>query len=97
MTADVSSELPSQSAGTPGDNIVPSGQRSNIRLVAVDLDGTLLDIAPTPSSVIVPPDVPRVLRALRLLLDDAIAIVTGRPIEMIDALLGELRTQIAQK
>jgi trehalose 6-phosphate phosphatase len=61
----------------------------------IDLDGTLLDIAPTPSSVIVPPDVPRVLRALRLLLDDAVAIVTGRPIEMIDALLGDLPFAVA--
>jgi trehalose 6-phosphate phosphatase len=61
----------------------------------IDLDGTLLDIAPTPSSVIVPPDVPDVLRALRHLLGDAVAIVTGRPIETIDALLGDLPFAVA--
>src|SRR5579871_1466349 len=61
----------------------------------LDLDGTLLDIAPTPDSVVVPPDLPDVLRALRHLLDDAVAIVTGRPVETIDALLGDLPFAVA--
>jgi trehalose 6-phosphate phosphatase len=55
----------------------------------LDLDGTLLDIAPTPDSVVVPPELPGVLRALRELLDDAVAVVTGRPVETIDRLLGD--------
>ncbi len=53
----------------------------------LDLDGTLLDIAATPDSVVVPPDLPRSLRALRAMLGDAVAVVTGRPVEQIDALL----------
>lgn len=53
----------------------------------LDLDGTLLDIAPTPDAVVVPPDLPRSLRRLRDLLDNAVAVVTGRPVEQIDALL----------
>jgi len=53
----------------------------------LDLDGTLLDFAPTPDAVIVPPDLPDTLRRLRATLDDALAIVTGRPLEQIDALL----------
>jgi trehalose 6-phosphate phosphatase len=53
----------------------------------LDLDGTLLDFAPRPELVAVPPALPETLRRLRARLDDALAIVTGRPLEQIDALL----------
>lgn len=53
----------------------------------LDLDGTLLELAPTPDLVVVPHDLPRTLRRLRAQLGDALAIVTGRPIDQIDALL----------
>jgi trehalose 6-phosphate phosphatase len=53
----------------------------------LDLDGTLLDFAATPDGVIVPPDLPGVLSRLRARFDDALAIVTGRPLEQIDVLL----------
>jgi trehalose 6-phosphate phosphatase len=53
----------------------------------LDLDGTLLDIAPTPDAVVVPPSLPPVLQALRARLGDALAIVTGRPVEQVEALL----------
>jgi trehalose 6-phosphate phosphatase len=53
----------------------------------LDLDGTLLDLAPTPDAVRVPPGLPAVLRRLRAALGEALAIITGRPIEAIDALL----------
>ncbi len=55
----------------------------------LDLDGTLLDIAPTPDAVVVPAELPGVLRALRRLLGDAVAVVTGRPVETIERLLGD--------
>ena len=53
----------------------------------LDMDGTLIDIAATPDSVVVPPGLPGVLRRLRDRLEGAVAIVTGRPIAQIDALL----------
>ncbi len=53
----------------------------------LDLDGTLIDIAPTPDSVVIPPELPTVLLRLRGQLSDALAIVTGRPIAQVDALL----------
>jgi len=61
----------------------------------LDLDGTLLDIAPTPDAVVVPPDLPRSLRRLRELLGEAVAVVTGRPVEQIDALLPGLPFAVA--
>jgi len=53
----------------------------------LDLDGTLLDIAPTPDAVRVPAGLPATLIRLRTALDEALAIVTGRPPEQVDALL----------
>jgi trehalose 6-phosphate phosphatase len=55
----------------------------------LDLDGTLLDIAPRPDAVVVPSPLPEALRALRRLVGDAVAVVTGRPVETVDALLGD--------
>jgi trehalose 6-phosphate phosphatase len=53
----------------------------------LDLDGTLLEIAATPESVVVPPGLPQLLGSLQSLLDGALAIVTGRSIGVIDDLL----------
>lgn len=53
----------------------------------LDLDGTLLDIAPTPDAVIVPLGLADSLARLRDQLDGALAIVTGRPVDQVDALL----------
>lgn len=61
----------------------------------LDLDGTLLDIAATPEAVVVPPDLPAVLRRLRARLGDAVAVVTGRPVAQIDALLGDAPYAVA--
>jgi trehalose 6-phosphate phosphatase len=61
----------------------------------LDLDGTLLDIAPAPDKVIVPSGLLRTLRVLRPLLGDALAVITGRPVETIDALLGDAPFAVA--
>lgn len=55
----------------------------------LDLDGTLLDIASTPGSVVLPPSLARDLRRLRQALGGAVAIVTGRPVAQVDGLLGD--------
>jgi trehalose 6-phosphate phosphatase len=39
--------------------------------------------------VVVPPELPGTLRSLRRLLGDAVAVITGRPVEVVDALLGD--------
>ena len=61
----------------------------------LDLDGTLLDLAPMPDLVVVPPDLPDTLRRLRRHLQDALAVVTGRPIEQIDGLLADAPYAVA--
>jgi trehalose 6-phosphate phosphatase len=71
---------------------LPPIERSALLL---DLDGTLLDFAPTPDAVVVPADLPRVLRILRGRLHDAVAVVTGRPVETIEALLDDAVFAIA--
>jgi trehalose 6-phosphate phosphatase len=53
----------------------------------LDMDGTLLDIAPTPDSVVVPPGLIASLHGLRARLGDAVAVISGRPVEQVDALL----------
>ena len=55
----------------------------------LDLDGTLLDLAPRPDAVVVPPDLPDTLCRLRDRLGDALAVITGRPVEFVEALLGD--------
>src|SRR5438128_1740025 len=63
---------------------LPPFSRSALLL---DLDGTLVDIAPRPEAVVVAEGLPASLLRLRERLGDALAIVSGRPVEQIDALL----------
>jgi trehalose 6-phosphate phosphatase len=61
----------------------------------LDLDGTLLDFAATPETVVVPPGLPDTLRTIRDQLGGALAVITGRTIEMIDALLSDVPHAVA--
>jgi trehalose 6-phosphate phosphatase len=61
----------------------------------LDVDGTLLDIAPTPDTVVVAPGLLDDLRRLRDRLGGALAVVTGRPVEQVDALLGDAPHAVA--
>lgn len=54
----------------------------------LDVDGTLIELADRPESVVVGPQVPGLLRALSGALDDALALVTGRQLDVLDELLG---------
>lgn len=59
--------------------------------VLLDVDGTLLDIAPTPKDVTVPDDLARTLGAVSERLGGALALVSGRPIAEMDAFFTPLR------
>jgi trehalose 6-phosphate phosphatase len=58
--------------------------------ILLDIDGTLLDIAPTPKEVVVPPELPRTLARVRDRLGGALALVSGRPIDEMDAFFPQL-------
>lgn len=57
------------------------------RALFLDVDGTLLDIAPTPDQVVVPPGLVDLLERVCAGLDGAFAILTGRQLGEIDELL----------
>jgi trehalose 6-phosphate phosphatase len=57
----------------------------------LDLDGTLLDIAPAPDRVVVPPELIHDLGAASVALGGALAIVSGRMLGDVDTLLSPLR------
>lgn len=56
--------------------------------VFMDFDGTLVELAARPDSVVVAPELTRTLVQLHACLQGALAIITGRPIATIDHYLG---------
>lgn len=63
--------------------------------VLLDLDGTLLELAPGPDEVVVPQTLPVLLDDLAMQLNGALALVSGRPLPAIDALLRPFRSAAA--
>ena len=61
----------------------------------LDFDGTLVDIAPRPDAVVVDSGLVPALERLRDRLGGALAIVTGRPIAVIDDFLAPARFDVA--
>lgn len=60
-----------------------------------DFDGTLVDLAPTPEEVVVIPELIDSIQHIRDHLDGRLAIVSGRPISQIDAMLAPLILPVA--
>lgn len=63
--------------------------------VFLDIDGTLLDFAPTPDAVTMPSGLSATLTKLLEALDGALALVTGRSIADADRIFAPLRLPIA--
>jgi trehalose 6-phosphate phosphatase len=61
----------------------------------LDLDGTLLDIADTPSAVVVDADLESLLGDVSQRLDGAVALVSGRSVAMVDELFAPLVLPVA--
>jgi trehalose 6-phosphate phosphatase len=61
----------------------------------LDFDGTLAEIAEHPDDVNIHPPLPSTLAAVSEALDGALAIVSGRPLRQIDALLAPLTLPVA--
>jgi trehalose 6-phosphate phosphatase len=60
----------------------------------LDFDGTLIDLAPTPQSVKIPPDLAPLIHQLREVLEDRICIVSGRTINDINHYIGSTEIDI---
>lgn len=63
--------------------------------VFLDIDGTLLELAPTPCEVSVSPALPTLLDSLRRHLGGAVALITGRAIGEVEAMFPGMRMAIA--
>lgn len=57
----------------------------------LDIDGTLLELAPSPDEVLVPPDLVTLLEALTRHLQSALAVISGRALATVDELLWPLK------
>jgi len=62
----------------------PLSSRASLFL---DFDGTLVDLAARPDLVVVPDELPALLQKLHMSLDGALALVSGRALESLDALI----------
>lgn len=73
-----------------GPAVTPALPEDRIALF-LDVDGTLIDIAPRPEQVVVPGDLIAALTSLDACLDGALALVSGRTVADLDALFSPLR------
>ena len=93
MMTDVIGKVPSQPER--GDDAVPVPLALAPKLarcaLLLDIDGTLLDMAPTPDAVVVPPGLMRALQGLHERTGGALALVSGRSLGDIDSIFAPMR------
>ena len=99
MTPRRTSHLSTPASHTPSPDSVgiepPAHSDGAAWALFLDFDGTLADIAMTPDAVAVHPRLRTILSACAEAFDGAVAIVSGRPIATLDALLDPLRLPAA--
>jgi trehalose 6-phosphate phosphatase len=88
MEGQLAREPKSQASSIGPHSLPPEAARWALFL---DLDGTLIDIAATPAAVAIPPELPPLLDRLADGLNGALAVVSGRPISDIDAILAPFK------
>jgi trehalose 6-phosphate phosphatase len=69
----------------------PDARDLNHIAILLDVDGTILDIAATPTSVAVPASLRRTLSVLSERVGGALALVSGRPLPDLDSIFAPLR------
>lgn len=85
--------MPDRGVPRPTDIRPPDLEKPDLEkndALFLDIDGTLLDIAPHPDEVVVPQSLLCILSTLRSRLGGAVAILSGRRIEEVDLLLAPL-------
>jgi len=87
------SPVPPRSGGPSGSDSLPA-PRDDWALF-LDIDGTLIEIAPTPAAVTVHPETVPLLQRLVAATGGALAVVSGRPLREIDQLLAPLELPAA--
>lgn len=83
---------PHAPATTSGGDKLPSPEQWALFL---DVDGTIVDIAERPDAVVIDPALTHLLLALRQRLGGALALISGRPIAVLDDLLAPARLDAA--
>ena len=82
-------KAPQAAGGHGADALLRLPPMHNAALL-LDVDGTLLDFASTPLAVVVPPELPGTLRAVKQRLGGALGMISGRPVEQVAALFGDI-------
>jgi trehalose 6-phosphate phosphatase len=90
---DDTSELHRLEAQQKGSVPVPGAILPHLDKCALlfDIDGTLIDLAPTPDGIFIPPDLPPRLEELWRRTSGALALVSGRMISDIDQIMKPVR------
>src|SRR5688572_14627353 len=93
MTISDTSELDRQEQRKKGSVPVPGAILPHLDKCALlfDIDGTLIDLAPTPDGIFIPPDLPPRLQELWRRTSGALALVSGRTITDIDEITKPIR------
>jgi len=78
---------PTEGAGSAGDQVLEELMQDPSQwALFLDIDGTLIDLAETPESIVVPAELPADLHRLSARLGGALALVTGRALPFADRL-----------
>jgi trehalose 6-phosphate phosphatase len=82
-----------ENVGNLNVEIATTTLKSNLRECAIllDIDGTILDIAPTPREVWVPPPLRNTIARLQDLTEGALALVSGRLLSDVDLIFAPLQ------
>jgi trehalose 6-phosphate phosphatase len=86
-SVDIATDLSDPDMALSDISLVPDLRKCAILL---DIDGTILDLAPSPQKVWVPPGLRRTLARLDGLTGGAVALVSGRPLKDIDLIFSPL-------
>jgi trehalose 6-phosphate phosphatase len=95
MMTTARAEAPQDSPPSIDDAFAMLRQEPDKWAVFLDIDGCLLDLAPTPDEIHVPPGLPGAIEKLRLKVGGALALVTGRGLTYADALFAPFPFPIA--
>ena len=87
--------LPWPSRLPPRTEACPSGSAIRDWCLFVDVDGTLVEFAPSPNAAHVPAGLKMRIQALQQALNGALALLSGQPLQRLDSMFAPLRLPAA--